>query len=50
MVNTFLLALAEGLEFVAVILQLPSILIGEISNLFYNLSRVNNEENDGEDE
>lgn len=48
-INSFLLALAEGLEFVAVLLQLPSILIGELSGFFYTLSRANNnEDNDPE--
>ena len=47
MINVFTLALAEGLEFIAVVLQLPSVIIGEISRFFYSLSRVdNNEEND----
>lgn len=47
MVNVFTLALAEGLEFIAVVLQLPSVLFGELSRFFYSLSRAeNNEDND----
>ena len=46
MVNLFLLALAEGLEFISVVLQLPSIIIAELAKFFYTVSGViNNDEN-----
>ena len=52
MINIFTLALAEGLEFVAVVLQLPSIIVGELSRFFYSLSRAaeNNEDNADEEQ
>lgn len=40
MINYFLLALAEGLEFISVVLQLPSIIVGQVAAFFYNVSRV----------
>ena len=42
MINYFVLALAQGLEFIAVLLQLPSVLVADLSQVFYNLAGVNN--------
>lgn len=47
MVNIFFLFLAEVLEFVAVVLSLPSKLIADISSFCYGASRAfeNNDDN-----
>ena len=50
MINIFLLALAEGFEFLAVVAQLPSIILMEVSRFFYSTCGLNNEDNTGEDE
>lgn len=50
MLNIFLLALAEGFEFLAVVAQLPSLILMGISRFFYSACGLNNEENTDEDE
>ena len=50
MINIFLLALAQGFEFLAVVAQLPSIILMEVSRFFYSTCGLNNEDNTGEDE
>lgn len=50
MPNSFLLALAQGFEFLAVVAQLPSLILMGISRFFYSTCGLNNEDNTGEDE
>ena len=49
MINMFLLALAEGFECISVILQLPSIIFGNIAQFFYTVSGVYNNDNNPTD-
>ena len=49
--NFFITALSQGLEFIAIILQLPSVLLMDISGLLLSLQgAMNNGGNAGEDE
>lgn len=49
--NFFITALSQGLEFIAIILQLPSVLLMDISGLLLSLQgAMNNGGNQEEDE
>lgn len=48
--NSFLLALAEGFEFLAVVAQLPSLILMGISRFFYSTCGLNNEDSTEENE
>ena len=50
MVNNFLLALAQGFEFLAVVAQLPSLILMGISRFFYSTCGLNNEDSTEENE